>query len=218
MTTNLFSCGAASRRRAALALSGMLALGALSACSATRVAAPLSADAVRLDLPLVKQDELYACGLASISALAQYWGTSIPADERAELARTAAEKQGLSGRELRDALEGLGLETFVFRGSLDRSATGVYRSIDAGRPLLVMTSPDGEAHHYGLVLGYDAPRETLIVLDPMRGETLVPAAVFAPQWARCQNFTLLACPRPDAATSELATVPETAHHAQETNR
>jgi len=45
----------------------------------------LSECAVRLDLPLVKQDALYDCGLASISALCQYWGVEIPPEESAAL-------------------------------------------------------------------------------------------------------------------------------------
>jgi ABC-type bacteriocin/lantibiotic exporter with double-glycine peptidase domain len=159
---------------------------------------------VRLDLPLVQQDELYACGLASMSALAQYWGVAIPSEERLALARTAAEEQGLSGRDLRTTLEGLGLDVFVFRGGLDRGPTGVFTAIDAGHPLLVMISPDGTTHHYCLVLGYDAPRYTLILLDPRRGETLVPVDVFDREWARCERFTLLACPRVPGESGDLA--------------
>jgi len=147
---------------------------------------------VRLDLPLVRQDALYDCGLASISALCQYWGVEIPAEERASLARTAEERSGLSGDELRSLMEQLGFEVFLFEGSLDREVTGIFANVDAGRPLLVMLSPDGAAHHYALVLGYDEPRGNLILLDPMKGELLVPRSVFERDWARCQRFTLLA--------------------------
>lgn len=181
-----------------------------TACQSNRPVPPLSGDEVRLDLPLVQQDELYACGLASISALAQYWGVAIPEEERVTLARIAAERQGLSGGELRATLEGLGLEVFVFHGTLDRTATGLYTSIDAQRPLLVMLSPDGTAHHYCLVLGYDDPRDTLILLDPRRGEVLVPVAAFDRDWARCDRFTLLACPTAAGESGQLAhAVPET---------
>ena len=139
-----------------------------------------------------------------MSALTQYWGVEIPAEERASLARTAAEERGLSGRDLRTTLEGLGFDVYLFRGGLDRGPTGVFTAIDAGRPLLVMISPDGKTHHYCLVLGYDAPRYTLILLDPRRGETLVPVDVFDREWARCERFTLLACPRPAGESGQLA--------------
>jgi ABC-type bacteriocin/lantibiotic exporter with double-glycine peptidase domain len=176
----------------AIALSSLCITGA-GCRTVTSPQAPLSESAVRLDLPLVRQDALYDCGLASISALCQYWGVAIPAEERVALARTAADNAGLSGDELRTALEQLGLEVYLFRGGLDRSPTGLYGQVDAGRPPLVMLSADGAAHHYGLVLGYDEPRGNLIVLDPMKGEILVSAAVFDRNWARCQRFTLLAC-------------------------
>jgi ABC-type bacteriocin/lantibiotic exporter with double-glycine peptidase domain len=153
---------------------------------------------VRLDLPLVRQDALYDCGLASISALCKYWGLDMPADERAALALTAENNAGLSGSDLSTALEELGLEVFLFQGTLDRTATGIYGQVDAGRPPLVMLSPDGTRHHYGLVLGYDEPRGNLILLDPTRGEILVNVAIFDRNWARCQRFTLLACVREGA--------------------
>jgi ABC-type bacteriocin/lantibiotic exporter with double-glycine peptidase domain len=186
--------------RASKASTGMLVLGVLFFAAAgcrteTTRPTPLSESAVRLDLPLVHQDALYDCGLASISALCQYWGVAIPAEERAALARTAADNAGLSGSDLTAALEGLGLEVFLFHGTLDRTATGVYGQVDAGRPPLVMLSADGTVHHYGLVLGYDEPRGNLILLDPTKGEILVPVAAFDRNWARCQRFTLLACRR-----------------------
>ena len=176
---------------AAFALAILLAGG--SACRANLPEPPLSESAVRLDLPLVKQDALYDCGLASISALCQYWGVEIPAEQRGALARTAEAEAGLSGAELCSALERLGLETYLFEGSLDRSVTGIYAQIDAGRPPLVMLSADGTAHHYSLVLGYDEPRGNLVLLDPLKGEILVPSSVFERNWQRCQGFTLLAC-------------------------
>lgn len=174
----------------------LLVLGTLLSMSACRTATPqaaaLSDSAVVLDLPLVRQDELYACGLASITALCRYWGTAIPDEERAQLAITAASEHGLSGGELRSVLLRLGFDAFLFQGSLDRASTGLYGHIDAGRPPLVMLSPDGDAHHYCLVLGYDEPRANVILLDPMKGQVLIPVVAFERNWKRCERFTLLA--------------------------
>lgn len=176
----------------ALAL-GLCALTGAGCRSAPIRAAPLSDSAVHLELPLVRQDALYDCGLASLSALCQYWGVEIPEEQRTALARTAEESVGLSGGELCAALEELGLDAFLFQGSLDRSATGIYAHVDALRPPLVMLSPDGETFHYGLVLGYDEPRGNLILLDPMKGEILMSTETFERNWERCKRFTLLAC-------------------------
>lgn len=201
-----------------LAVSALLACVALAGCRSTKVGSPLlSEQAVMLDLPLVRQDELYNCGLAAISALCQYWDVELPADQRASLARLASDEKGLSGNELRAALESRGLETFLFRGALDRSDIGVYKQIDAGRPLVVMVSPDGKAHHYCLVLGYDEPRQNVVLLDPARGQVLRTTRQFDKDWEACERFTLLACPKgvesapgksgAEKTTSALATAP-----------
>lgn len=181
-------------RRPLRSISLALASLAFAACSTVAPQAQLSDSAVRLDLPLVRQDAMYDCGLAAISALCRYWNVEIPDPTRLELARTAAEKAGLSGGELSDALTRLGLEVYLFEGTLDRTPTGVYGHVDAGRPPLVMVSPNETEHHYELLLGYDEARGNLILLDPMKGEILVPVAVFDRNWARCRRFTLLACP------------------------
>ncbi len=195
------SCAEMSRSiwTSAPVLAPMLAIGLAMTFASCRSAPPepvfLSDSAVVLDLPLVRQDELYNCGLAAISALCQYWEVGIPSEQRATLAKLAEDEKGLSGNELRQALEADGMEVFLFSGTLDRTDTGVYRHIDAGRPLLVMLSPDGKSHHYCLLLGYDEPRRSLVLLDPARGEVVRSVQVFERAWEGCQRFTLLAAPK-----------------------
>lgn len=170
-----------------------LAALALGGC-ASRAAPQLSDEAVVLQLPLVHQDELFECGLVSISALCAYYAIPIPAQLRAELALLAAEREGLSGGELRAALESLGMEVFVFPGTLDHAETGLLHQTDRGRPTLVMISEDGEHHHYCLFLGYDEPLGQVVLLDPLRGRVLLPNEVFMLAWERSRNFTLLSLP------------------------
>ncbi len=191
------SAAVRSRARSVASFLLVAALAGAGCAGAPPRAAPLSSQAVRLDLPLVRQDALYDCGLASLSALCAYWDVELSEDRRAELAAMAEHEEGLSGAELRAALLELGLEVYLFSGSLDRAVTGLYSHVDAGRPPLVMLSPDGRNQHYGLVLGYDPTRGALIVLDPSKGEVLADNATFERDWARCDNFTLLAC-RPPA--------------------
>jgi ABC-type bacteriocin/lantibiotic exporter with double-glycine peptidase domain len=180
----------------------VLALAALAGCRATPRAEVLSSEAVVLPVPAVAQDELYECGLAALSALSAFWGIELDARERAELVRAAEEHEGLSGDELRAALEDEGLEVFLFEGTLGHATTGLYHHVDRGRPAIVMISTDGESHHYGLVSGYD-PRRSLVVLqDPRRGVLVLPAETFDRLWGRSRRFMLLAVPRePGAAES-----------------
>lgn len=187
--------GSTPAARGARALLLTLLLLGVQGCRAQSLRpAQLSESAVLIDLPLVRQDDLYGCGLASVATLCQYWGVAIPDQDRAALAETANRSEGLSGGELLESLQRLGLEVYLFRGTRDRSPTGLYGHVDAGRPLLVMLSPDGEHRHYCLVLGYDEPRGNLILLDPLQGEVLTPVAAFDRNWERCQRFALLACP------------------------
>lgn len=146
-----------------------------------------------LETPIDIQDELYECGLISISALCGYYGLTIPEPQRLALVKTAADEKGLSGAQMRDALKSVGLEVFVFRGTLDHSETGLQHHIDARRPLIVMTS-QGDMNHYSLLIGYDPQYQNLVLLDPRRGRVVLPEATFDGLWANAQRFTLLAVP------------------------
>lgn len=157
--------------------------------------------AVILTVPMVVQDELYECGLASISALCVYHGVRIPAAQRERLVRLAADERGISGGELREALEACGLEVFVFPGTLDHAVSGLYHHVDRGRPLLVMISVDEDSFHYCLFTGYDPEHDNVFLLDPRRGSLSLPAASFAALWAKCDSFTLL-CSPPAADTAD----------------
>lgn len=192
----------------------LLAVAACSSSASRRIEpGQLSEEAVTLDLPIVPQDALYTCGLASISALCQYWSVEIPQEKRERLAQLAKREEGLSGRELREALDRMGMEAYLFHGSLDRSSTGLYHHVDQGRPPLVMIRPDSSGNHYCLVLGYDEPRENVILLDPAKGQVVTPITDFERTWVRCQRFTLLACPKEEASavalvSSGAAAIPE----------
>jgi len=172
-----------------------LALAILGGCASPTTRAALSSEAKVLDLPFLEQDEMYACGLVSVQVLCSYWNVDIAVEERMRLAAIAEEKEGLSGAELRESLEGLGFETYLFHGELDHSPTGLLRHVDERRPPLVMLSPEPERHHYVLVIGYDAPERNICLLDPIRGRVIVPYETFEKSWAECQRFTLLAVPR-----------------------
>ena len=172
----------------------VLALALLASCGITPYrAADLSPKAVVLETPLTQQDELYDCGLAAISALCGYYDIEIPGSQRAELARLASSEQGLSGAELRAALERRGLEVYMFEGRLRDGPTSLEANILARRPVLVMTDMAG-AHHYGLVVGFDPDSGAVVLLDPELGRVVMPSADFDRHWERTKRFTLLAVP------------------------
>lgn len=162
----------------------------------------LSAHAVVIDTPLTQQDELYDCGLASISALCGYYGVEIPPDERAQLARLASTNEGLSGNELRDALQRCGMEVYLFEGRLEGGPTSLQSNLLARRPMLILIEIGGY-HHYELVVGLDPDTDDVVLLDPALGRVVMPPADFEQRWAPTQHFTMLAVPaRPSVAGSD----------------
>jgi len=172
---------------------GVIALGSVGCAGAPVQRQMLSDSATVLPTPLVEQGELNECGLAALSSLCDYYRVAIPEAERQELSRLAEEEQGLSGAELRTALQGLGFEVFVFEGTFDQSPTGVLNHIAQGRPLLVMMAHDG-ANHYSLLIGHDPERGNVVLLDPRRGRVLLPDQTFQSLWGAVRHFTLLAVP------------------------
>lgn len=180
----------------------VLALSICGACATTTNRPMLSHDAKMLDLPIVEQDRMYACGLVSITALCSYWSTRIPEVERERLALLASEREGLSGAELRASLDDLGFETYLFRGTLDHAATGLLTQVDAHRPALVMLTPEPGKRHYVLFIGYDEAEKNACLLDPVRGRVLVPYETFESSWSGCDHFTLLAVPQQEARPPE----------------
>ena len=162
----------------------------------------LSPRAVVLSVPEADQEGRYECGLAAVSALCQYYAIPLGEPERTELAKIAREESGLSGGELRAALENAGFEVFLFQGTLDRSPTGLLTQVDRGRPVLVMISPEGRRYHYSLVVGYDPESNDVVFFDPRQGLALLPMSAFERVWENARRFTLLAVPAAGGAEIE----------------
>ena len=114
----------------------------------------VSASGTLLPTPLVAQDELHECSLAALSSLCGYDQVPIPGAKCLDLARRAAEREGLSGAELRRTPEDLGFEVFVFEGTFDRSRASVLNHAVQRRPLLAMTADD-KVNHFSLLIGHD---------------------------------------------------------------
>ncbi len=165
----------------------------LSLVACTAAPERLSPAGIELPAPFVAQDELHACGLSAVSALCAYHGVELPEPLRLDLARLSRENLGLSAGELRDALEDLGFEVFLFQGTTGAGTTGLPRHIGAGRPVLVLLEADGSAH-YVLVTGHDPLDGRLVLLDPRRGRVVVPLTDFERQWEPTQRLALLAVP------------------------
>lgn len=178
-------------------------LGLACACRSSARLDALSPSAVVLDVPVLLQRQEFECGFVALESVCRYHGLPLSTARAAELRATALRENGLSGAEIRSALEASGYEAFVYAGSLDRGPTGVYEHLDRGRPLIAMSSTEDGHRHYEVLIGYDAARDNLILLDPVRGRVARARTVFESGWARCGRFLLLALPRAAAPKTYL---------------
>lgn len=178
----------------------------ISACASTSPSMALPDTARVIEMPYVHQGESYACGLVAMQSLCGFWGVTPDAATLARLGKRAQEAHGLSGAELRTELEALGFETFLFRGKLDHSMTGVFRHLDLERPPLLMLSLKPDHGHFVLCVGYDEAEQRIYLLDPARGRTQMSYENFEQAWERTEQFLLLAIPR--ATKPALATKAE----------
>jgi hypothetical protein len=80
----------------------------------------------------------------------------------------------------------------VFSGTLGRQETGLYRQLDLGHPLIIMTGKG--PRHYCVVTGYDQAEGSIELLDPARGPLQEAEGDLQVEWAEANAFTLLAVP------------------------
>lgn len=165
------------------------------ACAAPRAFDELSPAAVVIDVPVLQQRAEFECGFIALEIVCRFHGVALSAPCAEELRASAGANNGLTGAEIRSALERSGYEAYVFAGQLDRSPTGVYEHLDRGRPLIAMSSTEDGHRHFEVLIGYDPPRDNLILLDPVRGRVARARTVFESGWARCGRFLLLALPK-----------------------
>ena len=156
----------------------------------------LSDQAVLLDLPLVRQTSPNLCGEVALEMLTRYYNVLLTDQQEARLKKEANQKAGIPGSTLKEVLEKQGYFVAVFSGTLDRKVSGLYRHLDLRRPLMVMIQGDGpDRNHYVLAVGYDEGTNAIVLLDPVRGEIVMPLINFRKVWKKVDNFTMLAVPK-----------------------
>jgi predicted double-glycine peptidase len=168
-------------RLRSLACLALLAIGCISGCSREASAptaptrdqiAPAARAAHRLvGIPDVMQMNDYSCGVASVQAVAQYYGTWGYQDEFArELGTTP--KNGTHPSRIVAYLRKLGLEASLEEGM---TIDDLKRQVDAGVPVIIdyqaWGEPAGKDYakewedgHYSIVVGYSGDR--LMIEDP----------------------------------------------------
>jgi predicted double-glycine peptidase len=159
-------------------------------------------------VPVVRQDDRYACGPASLAAVAAYWGVDFARFRAADALIARGEA---SGAQLQTCAEALGLRAFVFRGSAEDAEKNLRR----GRPLIVMIPRPADPHSPGGLIGEVAhaisehlPRSAhwvvltgfadngdAVIQDPASGPLRIRRAKFLADWASLDNACVLVVAR-----------------------
>jgi hypothetical protein len=182
-------------KRVCLALLFACSLLSLS-CATSSGMKLLSDQAVLLDLPVVRQTAPNLCGEVALEMLTRYYNVLLTDQQEARLKKEANQKEGIPGSTLKEVLEEQVYFVAVFSGTLDRKVSGLYHHLDLRRPLIVMIEGDGpDKNHYVLAVGYDEGTNTIVLLDPVRGELAMPLINFRKVWDKVDDFTLLAVPK-----------------------
>jgi ABC-type bacteriocin/lantibiotic exporter with double-glycine peptidase domain len=183
----------AGRRRLGALLLALAAPCWAGCASPGRGAAAPSATEVKLTLPFVAQTGPHLCGVACVEMLTRCYGRPLGAAAMRSLRAEALATGGVSGASMKAALEGAGYEVAVYPGTLDRGPAGLFKQVDKGLPVLVMTG--SAPRHYCLVAGYDEQKGTISLMDPARGKVSLPFKGFEARWGEAGHFALLAAPK-----------------------
>jgi len=175
----------------------LLSLSFLSlSCATSNGLKTLSDQAVLLDLPVVRQTAPNLCGEVALEMLTRYYNVLLTPEQEARLKKEANQEKGIPGSTLKKVLEEQGYFVAVFSGTLDRKVSGLYRHLDLRRPLIVMIEGNGpDKNHYVLAVGYDEGTNSIVLLDPVRGEIAMPLINFRKVWNKVDDFTMLAVPK-----------------------
>jgi ABC-type bacteriocin/lantibiotic exporter with double-glycine peptidase domain len=175
----------------------LLSLSFLSlSCATSNGLKTLSDQAVLLDLPVVRQTAPNLCGEVALEMLTRYYNVLLTPEQEARLNKEANQEKGIPGSTLKKVLEEQGYFVAVFSGTLDRKVSGLYRHLDLRRPLIVMIEGNGpDKNHYVLAVGYDEGTNSIVLLDPVRGEIAMPLINFRKVWNKVDDFTMLAVPK-----------------------
>jgi len=162
-------------------------------------------EGVWLDVPFVKQAK-NGCGAASIAMVMQFWqrqqGISPNADSDADQIQTSlysSRAHGIYASDLKSYFDEHGYQAFAFKGR----AQDLSEHLANGRPLIVALQPGARAPlHYVVVVGFDPVQKILRLNDPAERKLLQrELSAFEKEWKGTGNWTLLAVPRTQSASS-----------------
>lgn len=161
---------------------------------------------VWLDVPFVKQGK-NGCGAASIAMVMQFWQrqqglapTAIPDAPEIQLLLYSSKAHGIYASDLEHYFEQHRYRAFAFAGRVEDLQDHLVK----GRPLIVALKPAAQTPlHYVVVAGLDLAKNLVFVNDPAERKLLQrELSTFEQEWKGTGNWTLLAVPQAERASSQ----------------
>jgi ABC-type bacteriocin/lantibiotic exporter with double-glycine peptidase domain len=159
-----------------------------------------------LDVPFVKQEK-NGCGAASIAMVMQYWQrqqgqapTAVADAPEIQTSLYSSKAHGIYASDLERYFEQHRYRAFAFEGRIQ----DLKDHLAKGRPLIVALKPAAKTPlHYVVVAGIDSAKNLVFVNDPAERKLLQrDFATFEKEWKGTGNWTLLAVPQTDHASSQ----------------
>ena len=175
----------------------------VGACGPSRPAEP---SAVWLDVPFVKQEK-NACGAASIAMVMQFWQrqqglgpTAVANAPEIQTSLYSSKAHGIYASDLERYFEQHGYRAFAFAGRVQ----DLQDHLTQGRPLIVALKPGAKTPlHFLVVVGVDPAKNLVLVNDPAERKLLQQdLTTFEKEWKGTGNWTLLAVPQAERASSQ----------------
>lgn len=158
-----------------------------------------TADLTIKDVRFEKQASKYACGIASLISVLDYWDIEAEQSVLSEKYPYKYKGEGYSMRELKEIALKSGAQAFVLQGDKDF----LKEQILLGRPIIVPVYMvtgwrinilghnvyGGSYNHYVVVIGFSDNKVTLI--DPDKGYRTIPERQFFKMWEVNEQMSLL---------------------------
>lgn len=157
----------------------------------------LSADTIYVNVKFRAQSNANLCGVAALHMFTDFYKIAVPSSEIERLTKIAERQSGLTGLEIKNALQNQGYSAFVIKGDLGDGISGVSYYLNKSQPLIVMLKNETQQaniNHMVLLVGLDTTQQKIIYLDPLYGQMILNMEVFSKLWQRADNFMLVAAP------------------------
>ena len=181
MSTKIFSTGRlVAFQTLILVLSGMVSP---ALCAQPRTSTVL------LDVPSIKQP-YNLCLAACVSMVLKYWGVEVTPQAIAD--RVPIYRDGVTGQDLQHVVERIGFRGFLIQPPFE----DLLEHLRKGRPPVVSFLSRGKSRHSMVLVGFDAGRQDLFLMDPANGKRKsLDYRTFRHKWESAQRWTFLIVPR-----------------------